>query len=121
MRCYMLGDARMTGSFFTGIPNGLVGDGSVLIALTYAAGKKIDPRLLPSPILTQRFQQSRAERQISTGAALAALHADHHAPAVDIAHLEHRHFRPPHPRAVKCHQQSTLHEVASAVDKPGNP
>jgi hypothetical protein len=52
----MLGDARMEGSFFTGIPNGLVGDGSVLIALAYAAGKKIDPRLLPAPILTQRFQ-----------------------------------------------------------------
>ena len=56
VRRYMLGDARMEGSFFTGIPNGLVGDGSVLIALTYAAGKKIDPRLLPAPILTQRFQ-----------------------------------------------------------------
>ena len=78
----MLGDARMDGSFFTGIPNSLVGDGSVLIVLTYAAGKKIDARLLPAPILTQRFQQSRAQWQISTGAALAALYADHHAPAV---------------------------------------
>ena len=37
----MFGDARMAGSFFTGIPNGLVGNGSVLIALTHAAGKKI--------------------------------------------------------------------------------
>src|ERR1700728_2241859 len=77
-RRYMLGDARMAGSFFTGIPNGLVGNGSVLIAsLAYAAGKEIDPRLLPSPILTQRFQQRRAEWQISTVAALAALHANH--------------------------------------------
>src|ERR1700735_184043 len=84
----MLGDARMAGSFFTGIPNGLVGNGSVLIAsLTDAAGKKINPRLLPSPILTQRFQQRRAEWQISTVAALAALDPNHHAPAVDISHL----------------------------------
>jgi len=36
----MLGDARMAGSFFTGIPNSLVGNGSVQIALTYAAGKR---------------------------------------------------------------------------------
>ncbi len=46
----MLGDARMASSCFTGIPNGLVGNGYVLIALTYAGGKKIDPRLLPVPI-----------------------------------------------------------------------
>jgi hypothetical protein len=57
VRGYMLGKARMAGSFFTGIPNGLVGNGSVLIAsLTYAAGKEIESRLLPSPILTQRVQ-----------------------------------------------------------------
>lgn len=77
-------------------------------------------RLLPAPILTQRFQQSRAEREISTGAPLAAFHPDHHAPAVNIAHLEQRYFRPPHARAVKRHQQSALHEVAGGIDKPGD-
>src|ERR1700685_113336 len=113
----MLGDARMAGSFFTGIPNGLVGNGSVLIAsLTDAAGKKINPRLLPSPILTQRFQQRRTEWQISTVAALAALDPNHHAPAVDIAHPEHRYLCSPHACAVKRHQQSTLHEVAGGID-----
>ena len=40
VRCYMLGGARMEGSFFTGIPNGLVGDGSVLIALPMLLGKR---------------------------------------------------------------------------------
>src|SRR6202007_3154502 len=87
VRRYMLSDARMEGSFFTGIPDGPVRDGSILAALTYAAREKIDARLLPAPILAQRFQQGRAEWEVSTGATLAALHPDHHAPAVDIAHL----------------------------------
>jgi len=116
----MLGDARMDGGFLTGVPDGFIRDRSILVGLADAAGEKIDARLLPPPILAQRFQQSRAEWQISTVAALAALDANHHAPAVDIAHLEHRHFCPPHARAVKRHQQSTLQEVAGGIDKPGN-
>src|SRR5271156_3428333 len=113
----MLGDARMRGSLFTCIPNGLVGYGPILITSTYAAGEQIDPRFLPAPILTQGLQQSRAEWQDSTSSALAALHTDHHAPTVDIAHLEHRYFCPPHARAVKRHQESPLHQVAGAIDK----
>ena len=50
----MLGDARMDGGFLTGIPNRLVRDGSVLVALTCTTGKKINARLLPAPILAQR-------------------------------------------------------------------
>src|SRR5271155_1746864 len=113
----MLGDARMRSSLFTCVPNGLVGYGTILITSTYAAGEQIDPRFLPAPIFTQGLQQSRAEWQVSTGSALAALHADHHAPTVDIAHLEHRYFCPPHARAVKRHQESPLHQVAGAIDE----
>src|SRR6201996_4235920 len=109
----------MAGSFFTGIPNSLVGDGSVLIVRRHAAGEKVGPGLLPPPILTQRLQQRRAERQIPAVAALAALHPNHHAAAVDIAHLEQRYLCPSHTRAVKRHQQSTLREVTSCIDKPG--
>jgi hypothetical protein len=49
-----------------------------------------DACILPSATaaaLAQRFQQSWAEWEISTGVALTARHADHHAPAMDIAHL----------------------------------
>ena len=116
----MLGDARMAGSFFTGIPNGLVGDGSVLIALTYAAGKKI----------VRGFFQRQYSRSVSNSAGLSGRSrlapplprsdADHHALAVDIADLEHRHFCPPHARGVKRHQQGALHEVAGGIDKPGD-
>jgi hypothetical protein len=51
VRRYMLGDARMDGGFFTGIPNGLILDGSILVGLADATGEKIDARLLPPPIL----------------------------------------------------------------------
>src|SRR5450631_4002872 len=81
---YMLGNARMSSGFFTGVPHGFVRDGPFfLAALIHATGEEICTRLLPTPILTQRCQQSRTEWQISTGAALAAFHSDHHALAVD--------------------------------------
>jgi hypothetical protein len=47
----MLGDTGMESGFFTGIPDGLIRDGSVRTALMCAAGKKVDVRLLPAPIL----------------------------------------------------------------------
>ena len=114
----MLADMRVGGSFFTGVPNGLVGYGPILIMSSDAAGEQIDPWLLPAPILTQGLQQSRAEREIPTGSALDALYANHHAPAVDIAHLEHRYFCPPHACAVEGHQQGALLEVAGCIDEP---
>src|ERR1700743_2422569 len=109
VRRYMLADMRVGGSFFTCVPNGLVGYGPILATLSDAAWEQIDPRLLPAPILTQGLQQRGAERQIATGSGLAALYTDHHAPAVDIAHLKHRYFCPPHAGAVECHQQGALH------------
>src|ERR1035441_9217822 len=92
VRRYMLLDTRIAGGFFTGVPDGLIRDRSFRAALMRAAGKKIGARLLPAPILAQRLQQSRAEWEIATGATLTAFHADHHAPAVDVAHLEQRYF-----------------------------
>src|ERR1700733_7653974 len=115
---YMLADMRVGGRLFTCVPNGLVGYGPILPTLSDAAREQIDPRLLPAPLLPQGLQQGGAERKIATGSALAALYTDHHAPAVDIAHLEHRYLRPPHPRAVECHQQGTLLEVAGSIDEP---
>ena len=57
----MLSDARMEGSFFTGIPNGFVRNGSVLIALTNAAGKK----------KIRGFFQRQYSRSVSNSAGLS--------------------------------------------------
>jgi hypothetical protein len=120
VRRYMLLDTRIARGFFTGVPDGLIRDGAVGTPITWVAGKKVGARLLPAPVLAQRLQQSRAEWEITTAATLAAFHADHHALAVDVAHLEQRYFCAPHARAIERHKQSALHEVAGGVDKPGD-
>src|SRR5580698_6290628 len=88
VRRYMLLDMRIAGGFFTCVPDGLVRDGSVRTTIAWVAWEKVVARLLPAPVLAQRLQQSRAEWDIATAPALATFHADHHAPAVDVAHLE---------------------------------
>ena len=120
VRRYVLLDARIAGGFFTGVPDNLVRHGSVLSAVSSTAGEKVGARLLPAPILAQRLQQSRAEWDVATAATLAAFDADHHPPAVDVAHLQQRYFHPPHARAVERHQQGALHEVAGGIDEPGD-
>ena len=120
VRRYVLLDARIARGFFTGVPDSLVRHGSVRAAVAFTAGEEVDARLLPAPILAQRLQQCRAEWDVATAATLATFHADHHAPAVDVAHLQQRYFHPPHARAIKRHQQGALHEVAGGIDKPGD-
>src|ERR1700744_4741476 len=109
VRRYALLDPRMACGFCTGVPDSLVRHGSVCAALMQAAWKEVGTRLLPAPILAQRLEQCRAEWDVATTATLATLHADHHAPAVDVAHLQKRYFHPPHTCAVKRHQQGALH------------
>ena len=40
VRRYMLGDTRIAGGFFTGVPDGLIRDGSVRTAITWVAGER---------------------------------------------------------------------------------
>lgn len=40
VRRHMLGDTRIAGGFFTGVPDGPIRDGSVRTAITWAAGKR---------------------------------------------------------------------------------
>src|SRR5580658_5168618 len=68
VRRYMLLDARIAGGFFTCVPDNLVRHGSVLSAVACTARKKIDARLLPAPILSQRLKQSRTEWDVATAA-----------------------------------------------------
>src|SRR3569833_2086084 len=100
VRRYVLLDPRIARSFFTGVPDCPVRHGSVRAAVAFTAGEEVDARLLPAPILAQRLEQSRAEWDVATAAALAAFNADQHASAVDIAHLQQRYFHPPHAGAV---------------------
>src|SRR5271157_6111000 len=95
-----LGETCVASSFFTGIPHGLVGDGLFLSALAFATREQIGAGLFPAPVLSQGFQQRRAERNVTASAAFSAFHADHHALAIDVAELQKRHFGAPLPGAV---------------------
>jgi hypothetical protein len=112
----MLGDSGIACRFLTGIPDGLARNGLIL---PISAWKQIVLRPLQAPVLTQSFQQCRAEWNVSAVSTLAVFHVDHHSLAVYMADFELFNFSSPHPGAIKNHQQSTLDEIAGGIDEPG--
>src|SRR5208337_3715500 len=73
--------------------------------------------LPPAPILPQRLQQSRTQRQVTIFAALALYHSDDHALAIDVADLETREFGASHAGSIECHQQRPSKEVSGGIDQ----
>ena len=58
--------------------------------------EQIEPRLAPTPVLAQGFQQSSTQRQIAILAALAFHHPDDHALTIVVADLEMGEFAASH-------------------------
>ena len=82
-------------------------------------GKQIHPRLAPAPVLAQRLQQGRTQRQITILATLAFHHAMDHALAIDVADLEAGDFAAPQARAIEGHQQALRNRFPLASIRRG--
>src|SRR5215472_3393211 len=85
-------------------PDVFVRDGLLRSALGMAAGKQVGLWLAPTPVVPQRLQQHWTERQVAAAASFAAIYADHHPLAIDVADLETSEFGAPHAGAVEGDQ-----------------
>jgi transposase len=72
----------------SGEPDHLVGDGNIGSPAIDQTRKQEAPGLHPSPVAAQLFEQRRAERYIAVAPAVALMHVNHHALAVDVGGLE---------------------------------
>jgi hypothetical protein len=72
------------------------------------------------PVLEQRLQQSRTQRQVTIFATLARHHTDDHALTIDVADFKTRQFGAAHAGAVERHQQRPSKQVPGRVDQTRN-
>src|SRR6476646_10990586 len=86
-------DAGSESSLLTGVPDNFVADRALGMA---ALPAREQPLLWlvreRAPVLTQLFQQLRAQHHVAIFAAFATLHMDDHAFTIDIAELQPRPF-----------------------------
>ena len=87
---------------------------------TSACREHVELRLPPTPVLSQRFQQSWTQRQITIFAALAFHHADDHPLAIDIADFETGQFAASHAGGVERHQQRPSKQGSRGIDQSRN-
>ena len=71
----------------------------------------------PAPVDAQSIEQLRAEHDIAVLAALAAPNMNDHAPTVDIADLQVRHFCATCARGIQGHQQNAMKGKLCCVDQ----
>ena len=70
--------AGSRGRFFAGIPDGLVGNRRFFTAMAAGAGKEIDLRLFPAPVLSQSVEQLGRHRHVSISRAFALVDMNDH-------------------------------------------
>lgn len=118
MRMDFLADTRPLGGLLAGIPDGLGADGTIG-GMRAPAGKQPVCRfaLQPMPVLSQGFQQLRAEHNVAIFAAFPALDVDDHSPTVNIGDLQSGQLSAPHSGGIERHQQNAMKGIESQVNK----
>src|SRR5678815_3716809 len=81
----VLFNASLLGCILGSGPDHLRGDRPIYSPAVFRAGKQIRLGSHPSPVLAERFQQHRTERNTPIHTAFALRDADHHPLTVDIA------------------------------------
>src|SRR5262245_4229751 len=88
VRTHLPGDAGAARRFLHGPPDDLVGHRCFHTPMADGTWKEIEPRLLPTPVLAQRFEQFWTERNVAVACAFTLSDMDHHAFTVDIGPLQ---------------------------------
>src|SRR6266567_6335431 len=109
MRMNFLADTRPPGGLFAGVPCGLGADVTIT-GMRAPAGKQpvCGFASQSAPVLSQGFQQLRAEHDVSILAAFPTLDVDDHSPAVNIDDLQSSQLRAPHSSGIERHQQNAM-------------
>lgn len=75
------------------------------------------PGPLPAVVAAQLFEQPRTQNRVTVLAAFALLDPQHHAPALDVLHLQVARFVQAQPGSVDGHQKRALCRRAASVGK----
>src|SRR5215467_13813489 len=82
------------------------------------SGKQPSLRPCCPPPGAQQFEQMRREHHVAVFVALALLHTDEHALAVDVADLERNHFGSPQARPIGHAQRRLVLEPRRRIEQP---
>src|SRR6266567_4047645 len=99
------------------VPDRLVGDRLVHSTMAAAAREQVDSRPSGAPVLAQGIVQPGAEHDVAVPTSFSALDMDNHAPAIDVADLQRRHFRPAGSGSVERHQHGALKGCSVGINK----
>lgn len=88
-----------------------------LRAIMGASGTDWSTKTLRKQFRRKWVKVRRLDDVRSTGTAFPAFHANHHALTVDVTNLQSGHFRAPHARAIECHEQGALLEIARRIQE----
>ena len=86
VRTHALFDARVLRRIVADVPDRFVGQ--VLAFGSWLTGKEPRFRLLPAPVLTQRFEEPGTERYVAVFSAFALVNMNDHALAVDVLNAQ---------------------------------
>ena len=81
------------------------------------AGKQIDLRPLVAPVLAERFQQLRGERNVAVARAFPLSDMDDPACAIDVVDLQQRRLPPAHARPIETHREATPLGLLTNLDR----
>src|SRR5271165_4390772 len=109
-------DSSALGGFAADVPDRVIGDWLLDPAMPFRAGKQIILGPLPSPVLTQSFEQFRCHWYITISGTFAQANMDNHPFAVHVAHLEKGCLGPANARSIENHEDGAMHEVWSSLD-----
>jgi hypothetical protein len=117
VRMKRFANAGAFGSFATGVPADLGADW-IIGSMPLAAGKQPCSRLAGQPaiMLSQFFEQTRAEHHIAVLAALAVMNMEDHARGIDIGELQACQLGPPHSGGIERHPNGAVKWVRCGFD-----
>ncbi len=84
----MLADTSRLGSLPTSQPHHIGADGHVGAQTFHGTRKEKSLGLHPAPVDAQSLQQLGSQGYVPVAAAFALVNANHHAPTVDVPHLQ---------------------------------
>ncbi|MGC2109318.1 MAG: hypothetical protein WA655_07355 [Candidatus Korobacteraceae bacterium] len=108
VRVNALADAGVHCRYPAGVPDDLVGDGSVHTPPFHDAGKDVGCRFHPAPVLAQCLQQFGTERHVPVAFAFALVNVDLHEFLIEIGGFQLHQFGAADAGGVESHQDGAV-------------
>src|SRR5919197_3601918 len=115
---YAFVDPRLPRSQAHGVPDDLARDRCVGPPAFARTGEEIGLRPHPAVVLAQGREERRTEGDVAIAAALALVDPEHHALAIDVAHLQMTHLAAAQAGTIEREEQRAVIEVLRVRDEP---